>query len=511
MAFACSALLALLLGEVVLRLVGGYRLATLRLQPAWATGDAVARELAASPSLVAQVVAAGRAFAPDVPESWIGTSPPPLPRRPVDPRMQAEWSRCPQLMFLCEVNETFLRALWQPTSGLTHVVGPDAPREFRVFTLPGAGAHPVYRFPPSVTMPDGLTTNAFGFRGPELAVDKPPKTVRIACVGASTTVDAHHFAWSYPELLQQWLDRWAADAGLGVRFEVINAGREAIKSPDIRAVVAYEVLPLAVDYVVYYEGANQFGVADLLRHVRVDGQFTPGQPPADLVLEIAGQRANSGRWLDEWSTWSATAERLRSLFESREPQPEPRKPPQQVVLPTGLDELRPDLARAPDVLMLGQILGDLEAMRAATHAAGGRFVLCSFCWMAKDGLRLDLQAGRSVFWHLNSHYWPVTYGNVRRLADLQNRFFAAWAKDRGVPFLDVAAALPLDPALFTDGVHATELGSRLRAWLTFTALVPVLAADLRAGVVPVPDNRVDGVHPYLVPARRLSAADLDRR
>jgi len=506
-----SLLLALGTGEVTLRVAGRYRLDSLRLEPAWATGDAVAAELAGNEESVRHVRAAAQGLAPGLADGWLAESPPPLPKHAVDPHLLASWGGPQQLMFLCEVNEVLLRSLWRPGSGLVHAVGPDHPREFRVFTPPDGQPHPLYRYPPSVTMPDGLTTNAFGFRGPEIALDKPARTVRIACVGASTTVDAHHFAWSYPELLQHWLGRWAGRAGFDVRFEVINAGREAIRSDDIRAVVSYEVLPLAVDYVVYYEGANQFGVADLLRHVRVDGPFTPGQPPPGVVLDLAGQEPRSGRWIDALCTWSATAERLRSLFESRAPQPEPRKPPQRLALPPGLDERLPDLARAAEVLQLGAVLADLDAIHAATRAANARLLLCSFCWMARDGLQLDLQAGRSVFWHLNGAYWPVTYAHVRRLADLQNRCYAAWAKDRGVPFLDVAAGMPLDPRLYTDGVHATELGSRLRAWLTFAALVPHLEADLRSGVVPVPDARPDPRHPYLLPARRLDAAELDRR
>lgn len=503
--------LAGLLGEVTLRVAGGYRLGALRLQPVWSSGGAVEHELLVHRDVVEPVQRAAVKRAGDLDPAWLAASPPPLPRHPVDARMASYWSRSQQLMFLCQINEVFLRAVWQPGTGLTHLVGPEHPREFDVFPSPDGGPHPLYRYPPSVTVPDGLTTNRFGFRGPELARDKPPRTVRIACVGASTTVDAHHFAWSYPELLQHWLTLWAQRERFDVRFEVINAGREAIRSPDIRAIVVHEVLPLAVDYVVYYEGANQFGVTDLLRHVQVDGDATPGQPPPGVSLELAGQQTQGGGVLDRLCTWSATAERLRSLFESRQPQPEPAKPAQRLVLPAGVDEHAPQLATAGAVLQLGAILADLDAIRSAVAAARAQFVLCSFCWMAKDGLALDLQAGRSVFWHLNGAYWPVSYAHVRRLADLQNRYFAAWAQDRGVPFVDVAADLPLDPRLFTDGIHATELGSRLRAWLTFAGLVPQLAADLRAGRVPVPDLELGGAEPFPSPARRITAAELDRR
>jgi hypothetical protein len=504
----CTGLVAT---EVVLRVVGGYRLASLRLQPGWAHGDDVQALLATNRDLVDRVLAHARGIAPELDGAWLATSPPPLRKRPVAASMQRALGDPSQLMFLCHVNEVLLRGLWQPGSGLSAVVGPGAPDEFVVFAPKDGSPHPLYRYPPSVTFPDGLTTNAFGFRGPEVAVDKPEHTVRIACVGASTTVDAHHFAWSHAELLPNWLDRWAAARGLAVRFEVLNAGREAIKSPDLRAIVRDEVLPLAVDYVVYYEGANQLGIADMLRTVRVDGAFVPGQPPPGVVPELAGVAPRGGGWLDGVAVWSATGERLRSLFEARSDLPEPVKPPQELAWPTGFDEATPDLAHAAGVAQLAAILRDLDAIRADVQAAGARLVLGSFCWLGDDGLRLNLRENRMAFWHLNSTFWPLRYATIRRLAEVQNRFFAAWARAHGVPFLDLAAGLPRDPRLYTDAFHATELGSRLRAWLVFAGLTRQIAADVAAGVVPVRDRSADRVHPGIGPTRTVTAAELDRR
>ena len=68
---------------------------------------------------------------------------------------------------------------------------------------------PPYRFLPNATTPIGLVTNAYGFRGPPVPFVRTPKTVRIAFVGASTTVGAHHLAYSYPEFIGHWLNLWA--------------------------------------------------------------------------------------------------------------------------------------------------------------------------------------------------------------------------------------------------------------------------------------------------------------
>jgi hypothetical protein len=89
---------------------------------------------------------------------------------------------------------------------------------------------PTFRFLQHATYPSGLRTNAFGWRGPEIAFKKPPHTLRIAFVGASTTVSPHAEPYSYPELVGFWLNTWAASQRPGVAIEVVNAGREALTS-----------------------------------------------------------------------------------------------------------------------------------------------------------------------------------------------------------------------------------------------------------------------------------------
>ena len=47
---------------------------------------------------------------------------------------------------------------------------------------------PKFGFLPDTTTPIGLVTNAYGFRGGPVALARQPKTIRIAFLGASTTV-----------------------------------------------------------------------------------------------------------------------------------------------------------------------------------------------------------------------------------------------------------------------------------------------------------------------------------
>ena len=62
--------------------------------------------------------------------------------------------------------------------------------------------------------------NAQRFKGPLMAVPKPPQVFRILCYGDSNTDGPKQGSW--PELLQEVLSRQPAPAGR--RYEVINAG-----------------------------------------------------------------------------------------------------------------------------------------------------------------------------------------------------------------------------------------------------------------------------------------------
>jgi lysophospholipase L1-like esterase len=91
------------------------------------------------------------------------------------------------------------------------------PHPYRVYTLiPGARSQT-----------GRISINSHGFRGPEIELHKPTDTVRIACLGDSTTfgdtatTDGH----TYPAHLERLLrEHYAKSGGRPSRIEVINAG-----------------------------------------------------------------------------------------------------------------------------------------------------------------------------------------------------------------------------------------------------------------------------------------------
>jgi hypothetical protein len=368
-----------------------------------------------------------------------------------------------------------------------------------VYDPPNGTDRPVYRFPRSTITPSGLATNQFGWRGPPLGLSKPPGTIRLAFVGASTTVNEHHFPFSYPELAAFWLNLWLQKQYPGVTLEVINAGREGISSTDIAAIVRDEVLPLEPDLVVYYEGANQFSAWSIIK-----------PPPLWKVR----------RWLLKQlasvEPYSATARRLSSFIRLgpnvrslSDRAAEPSKLDYRIEWPADIDENDPPLDHALLPLNLSTILHDLQDIRSHLRENGGELVLSSFFWLVYDGMRLDPIRDRHLYHHLNVYlvdrvYGPLRYTDRERFAAFQNQTYRKFAARNGLPFLDVAAMIPKDPELFVDAIHATYPGVRLHAWIVAQQLAPLLAQRLNEGRLPRPAQTHVTHHPAFLTRERTA-------
>jgi hypothetical protein len=326
--------------------------------------------------------------------------------------------------------------------------------------------------------PYGLVTNQFGWRGPPIELRKAANTIRIAFVGSSTSVNNHWFPFSYPELAGFFLDKWTQEA-FGVRVEMINAGREGIASTSIAAVVRDEVLPLEPDLVVYYEGGNQFSPGLIIRLSE-----DPGAPPNTSVKAPDRGAGYLGQW-------SALVKRIEGLLSA--PGGEPSKPAYKVVWPSDVNEFDPPLDHKSLPVSLSTIIHDLDTIRDAVAKEGGEFVVSSFFWLVYDGMKLDPHT--YLYKYLNEIFYPVRYRDMERLAAFQNRVLRKYARDRGSLFMDVAGAMPREPALFSDAVHATYDGVRLHAWMAAQMLAPWLRERIESGRLPRPFASSLQTHP----------------
>lgn len=443
----------------------------------------------ASPEYTLDTFLQEHTFAPDVKPDWVAATPKKVKKHAISATMQA-------------IDDTYgYRAnyLWNENLSddyfLYGGIFDRVPPEVRVYRAPWGSVLPRYRYPPNVTLPTGLTTNRFGWRGSQIKLHKPANTIRIAAVGASTTVGGHSLPFSYPEFLQYWLNLWSQEQGYNVNFEVINTGREGLNSNDLVKVVHYELLPLDIDYIIYYEGSNQFHPETV---VSFPPEFTMGQPPPGLVPNLNNVDSNDKSILDVLSEYSAIAARARSIVEIfLVTGKEPPKPEQTFFLPAGQNEMNPDRKHVRDALDLRRIQNDLDAIRQDAEANNIKMVMTTFTWFVYPGMVLDPQRHRNLYSYLNRVYWPISYENMRRAADYQNRVFRRWAADNRVPLIDVAGQMPKQPDLFDDAIHNTYLGSRIRAWLIFESLVPMLRQDIESGVLPRSARYHYAEHPYI--------------
>jgi hypothetical protein len=320
-------------------------------------------------------------------------------------------------------------------------------------------------------------TNQIGWRGRPIEVPRGAKTIRIVFAGSSTVVEGHFVPFSYPEFVGHWLNMWAEARHLDVRFEVLNSARESNDSTDIAAIIRNEVLPLRPDLVVYYEGGNQFRLESVIDKVPAGKPVRP--PGSDAPV--------SPDWLRVAARYSALAGRIQTaigLAASDSDGREWPKPDYKLVWPEGLDEQDPDLAYPKLPVSLNVIERDLDRIRDDLATIGSEFALSSFAWMVRDGLVLDPIRHKYVIEQLNVGYWPYRYRDIERLVKFENRVFAKYAKVHGMPFVDVAGLLPSDPDLFIDAVHTSYAGTRLRGWINFQQLLPVIEKHLADGSWP---------------------------
>ena len=423
--------------------------------------------------------------APGTDRKWFTEDPPALPNQgtPTAERMERykDYERRgifgPQADYVW--NRKFVESVFCTPSN----VFKNYPDKIQVFDPPAGHLHPRYRFPPGTVTASGLVTNAFGLRGPPITLAKPPKTIRIAFLGASTTVNNHNYPFSYPERVGYYLNRFAEAKRYDVRFEALNSGREGLNSEDLAAILQDELLALDPDFAVYYEGSNQFPSANLM----VEPPVAPRQQigPNDA---IAGHRVPES--IRTHLVIGDLVDRALNGFSSGG---EPRKPIYTLVWPRGVSEQSPDVDSGYLPLQLSVIVRDLDSIRNGMQSIGGQLALCSFEWLAKDGMALSPARHTNIYKQLNTVLWPLRYSDIRRLADFQNRVYHRYAEARGLPFLDVVSALPQDPNLFNDAIHMNETGERVKAWIVFQQLVPLIRKQLDSGHLP----RASGSH--LVP------------
>lgn len=425
---------------------------------------------------------------------WYAERPQPASRIPLTAELRKRADAHPQDPFgaFFEWNLAFLQD--QACKGI-RAMTMGSLKDFYYFDSQSGSPYPVYRHLRHVSPPSWFVTNSFGWRGPDIALNKPENTIRLAFIGASTTVDRFAAPFSHPELVGYWLNRWAAAKALPYRFEVINAGRTGIDTHSIAAIVTQELLPVDPDMVIFYEGANQFWPGQVLSY-QDSGSYR--KPTATYRNRTAAED-----YFALVRRIVRLAERLRAGDGG-----EPEKPASTVNWPAGVDEFDPPLDSTNLPMDLPAMVRDLDTIRTALDGIGSELVISSFVWIVHGGMRLDVDRDFTLHDYLNRSYWPVTYSEMRRLADFQNRVFEKYARTKELPFVDVAAEFPQDPALVVDAVHFRDPGLVLQGWIYLQRLIPLIEERLATGRLPRAREKTRSAHPaFDQPSPRLIEFD----
>lgn len=116
--------------------------------------------------------------------------------------------------------------------------------------------------------------NSLGFRGPEIAIPKPPGTFRIVCLGGSTTYSTavERIEDTFVAQLEAFLRAETGHQGI----EVVNAGAPGGTSADALQTVAFRLGPVEPDLLLLHTGINDSAALTLQGH-QLD--YTHGRPP----------------------------------------------------------------------------------------------------------------------------------------------------------------------------------------------------------------------------------------
>lgn len=302
--------------------------------------------------------------------------------------------------------------------------------------------------------PDGKNRhNSLGYRGEEIAREKPPGTYRIGCIGGSSTYDSSipDYRLSFPHQLELVLhEKYDAP-----EVEVINAGCGGWSSFECLIDLQFRLLELAPDLLVVYHGTNDV--------------YPRLVPPKEYRRDNSGYRM---QWSTDASLWEHSAV-LRWLG-IRLGWAKKTSVGALTVRGDRKDAAREDWLAANPPTFYAQNLEDTIAL--ARHR-GVAILLSTWAWCPSFGDHAADPLYQRAFAELNAVVREV-------------------ARKNAVELFDFVALMPTDREYWADGRHSNERGARRKAEL-FAAFIaehflarrtmPVqtgILSELRPGSVP---------------------------
>ncbi len=273
--------------------------------------------------------------------------------------------------------------------------------------------------------------NALGFRGDEITREKPANTVRVACLGASTTfcmeVSSNHHTWPY--LLQERLRK----AYPTVNIEVVNASLGGYVADDNLKNLRRRVMPLDPDLVLYYEANNE---------IVHDTQLLAARQGL-----IRADGARQAPWITTLSNYSLMFDlaykNLAIILRSRAGSSDQNK----------INRIPPEL---PD-----RFIGVLDQMRADLAARDVPLVLSTFTVKYRRSQDRETQIKNA---DVAFYYMPwMSIDGMLDAMDVYNQAIIDYGAKAGLLVIDDRDAVPPDAEHFSDCMHFLDKGAEAMA------------------------------------------------
>lgn len=281
-----------------------------------------------------------------------------------------------------------------------------------------------------------FSTNSLGFRGQEITTRKSENTIRIVCLGGSTTQGTTEDGTTYPEQLELLL----REHHPSLDIEVINAGISRSVIKDHIAILDLKILPLQPDIVIYYGMYNDIDLDDFY--------YSP------LCRSKTWKQSHC--WLRALPfglgyplRFSALALSTASLLGLSAFVPEPHK----------FSVLNPD-----EVSSVHRYLKNLESFTSRFGSGPTKLILTSFVVLSQKDLKVDFNDNPSLFQELYQKSYPFSQSQISRIFAKLNSRVKKVAETNKTYYADIAKNYPRQLRYFqNDSIHFSKLGNKVLA------------------------------------------------
>jgi len=273
-----------------------------------------------------------------------------------------------------------------------------------------------------------ITVNQLGFRGPEITVPKPPGTVRIAFLGASTTwcAEASSNEKVWPHIVTSGLRATFP----GTRFDYVNAGVPGYTVRTSLKNLEHRVAPLDPDVIVIYHAANN-----------LSGEMRELAAAAGL---IADSKVPERSWLATHSLLWDLVEKNLAVMSAQQ------------AVRENAGRLEVDTARVGSAFRR-----DLVDLVTATKQRANVVAIATFSTQLRRGQSSQEQVNAAVS---ALYYMPfMAPATLTEAYSRYNDIIREVAHETGVMLIDGEDTIPGDSVHFADTVHFTDAGSERMA------------------------------------------------